>query len=143
MTKEQKIGAIVFAYDLHTLGIFLDIPDEARSQNISVTILEKYAPSFLERVTKITMEACYHSYMQKNPESNFREFRLKFLGSRGGFEVYKQTLAKIEEKLIVKLDAATLEKFCKDRNPNATKVDTSRTNLNPNQIEVPKNFKKS
>lgn len=136
METKEKLETIVFVFDLQSLGIHVDLPAECKALKISDVLLDKYCPSFLERVSKMTMQVCFEAYKVKVPEATFKDFHTKFLNTKAGFEGYKQTMSSLNSKMVEKIEVEALREFHQQKCLNLTKADAGK--LNPSQIEFPK-----
>ena len=111
MQIKEKIEHLVLAYDSAVLGVEKKKPNFLVDFKISLSTLEKYKPSFLERCSFAAWDLCYVAYVNKNPGGSAEDFRKKYVGTIPGHKAYQLALVEVQERLPVAIELDSLKEF--------------------------------
>lgn len=105
------VGHLVYVRDQARLGISTNLPASLKFLKLKQSTLEKYCPTFLERVSKLSWDLCYVAFKQNNPTATLKDFRNKFVTTLAGHAAYKKAFDEIVQKLPAEVTLEELEKL--------------------------------
>jgi len=111
MQIKQKIEYLVLAYDSAALGVKKNFPTFLVDFKLTLSTLEKYQPTFLERCSFAAWDLCYLAYVNKNPGGSAEDFRKKYVGTIPGHKAYQLALVEVQERLPVAIELDSLKEF--------------------------------
>lgn len=111
MELSKKIEAIIYAYDLHCLGMRVSPAPELLKFSVFPDSLARYAPSFQERCSITAWDFCYAAFTHVHPKGNIKIFQEKFFGTVSGLKAYQLALDTVSQKLPQKISAEEITKF--------------------------------
>lgn len=123
MKTEEKVQKLILGYDLSSLGINWTLPEPIKDLKLSQDVLDKYSPSFLERVCHLAWLSCFENFKINYPDGTEEEFRANFLSKPAGFAVYQKAVQNLQSKIEKTVLLETLKEFQRVRFLNLTRVD--------------------
>lgn len=119
-TKTQ-IEQLVYAYDLHTLGIQAVLPDDVKSLALTEDMLSDNIPALEERADLIAYGACLYSYLNQNPKGTREEFN-----AAHDPEALEKVSVQIRDKLNATIEVKDLIEYHSQNSARPTRIDMKR-----------------
>lgn len=113
MQAIQKIQALVQIYDLRCVDYFVDVPEILKFDKLMPDVLQKYMPSYTQRVSSVAFSVCYQAFLKTNPQATLDDFQATFLTSPAGITAYQEALNLISPKVKEVLTTEDIESLYK------------------------------
>lgn len=118
---EQKIAALVYIFDHRSVDYQIPAPEVLKFDRLLPSVLEKYSPTYSERLSNVAFTICYQVYLKNNPAATLEQFQEKFLTTAPGVAAYQEALNQASKKIKEKVSVEDIESlFVKDAAPSAT-----------------------
>jgi hypothetical protein len=115
----QKIKALVHIFDLRCVDYFVDVPEFLKFSKLMPDVLQKYMPSYTQRVSSVAFTVCYQAFLKTNPQATLEEFQASFLSSPAGITAYQEALNLISPKVKRDLSVEDIESLYSKKPPVA------------------------
>ena len=99
MQAIQKIQALVQIYDLRCVDYVVDVPAFLKFDRLLPDVLQKYMPSYAQRVSNVAFTVCYQAFLKSNPSATLDQFQSEFLTTQPGVTAYQEALNLISPKV--------------------------------------------
>jgi len=82
IADEENLRNLVFAYDLQTVGVTMELPKEFEKMEFTPTLVKDHMPPLESRSSSVAYSAMFCEYLTTNPNGTNEQFRATMDGNK-------------------------------------------------------------